>query len=54
MNEQKAFDEIKIYSLMPEYKSMVKLSENSNRLKFLAHSSGLLASSGISQCYSKI
>lgn len=36
MRQQKAFDEVKIQALMPEYRSMAKLHENSDRLKFLA------------------
>eukprot|EP00347_Sterkiella_histriomuscorum_P024212 403331923 len=51
---QKKFDETKIFSLMPEYKSMVKLGDNTERLKFLANSANLIAQNGIVQCYSKM
>lgn len=39
---------------MPEYKSMAKLGENTERLKFLANSASLIAQNGIVQCYTKM
>ena len=41
------FDETKIYNLMPEYKAMLRLGENTERLKFLANSTNLISQSGI-------
>ena len=39
---------------MPELKSISKLGENTERLKFLTYSANLISQSDISQCYTKI
>ena len=51
---QKKIDELQITNLMPEYKSMVKLEENTGRLSFLTQSANLITQNGIMQCYNKM